>query len=99
MLDPDVVRRIDVAAQPSRVSREVRGAQVVAKGALAGAKRFQSAQAALALVNGGVGIVVVLRGRLSMAATFKIRQGKIVEIDVLTNPTRLHQLDLAILND
>ena len=99
VLDPDVVRRIDVATLPPGATREIRGAQTVAKGALAGAQRVRFAQVTLALVNGGVGIVMVSRGRLSMAATFKIRQGKIVEIDVLTHPERLRQLDLAILND
>ena len=98
VLDPDVVRRIDVAAK-SGASKEVRGAQVVAKGALAGARHAQSSQIALALVNGNVGIVVVSQRRLSMAITFVIREGKIAEIDLITSPARLRQLDLAVFND
>jgi RNA polymerase sigma factor (sigma-70 family) len=98
VLDPDVVRRVDVTAQPG-VSREVRGAQVVAKGALAGARHAWSVQVALALVNGNVGIVTVSQGRLSMAVTFMIRDGKIIEIDLITSPTRLRQLNLAVLSD
>lgn len=98
VLDPDVVRRVDVADRPG-VSRELRGAQVVAKGALAGAQRARSTQVALALVNGNVGIVVVSQRRLSMAITFMIREEKIVEIDIITSPGRLHQLNLAVLND
>jgi len=97
VLDPDVVRRIDVAAVPPRASTEVRGAQAVAKGALAGSQRARSAPVALALVNGSVGVVVAPRGRLSRVVTFKIRHGKIVEIDVLTDPASLRQLHLAVL--
>ena len=52
-----------------------------------------------ALVNGAVGVVVAPRGRLSRVVTFKIRRGKIVQIDVLADPARLRQLDLAVLND
>jgi RNA polymerase sigma-70 factor (ECF subfamily) len=71
----------------------------VAKGALAGSQRARSAPAALALVNGGVGVVVAPRGRLSTVVTFKIRDGKIVEMDVLTDPARLRQLRIATLED
>ncbi len=98
VLDPDVVRRVDVAAQPG-ATRTVRGAEIVAKGALAGAQRARSAQVALALVNGNVGIVATSQRRLSMAVTFRMREGKIVEIDLITSPARLSQLDLAVLND
>lgn len=96
VLDPDVVRRVDVAARPG-VSKEVRGAEIVAKGALAGAKGARSAQ--VALVNGNVGIVVASQGRLSVAVTFMIREGRIVEIDIITSPARLRQLSIAVLND
>jgi RNA polymerase sigma-70 factor (ECF subfamily) len=54
---------------------------------------------ALALVNGSVGVVVAPRGRLSTVVTFKIRGGKIIEMDVLTDPARLRQLHLAVLED
>ena len=71
----------------------------MAKGALAGARHAQSSQIALALVNGNVGIIVVSQRRLSMAITFVIREGKIAEIDLITSPARLRQLDLAVFND
>jgi len=96
VLDPDVVRRADRAAAPPSGS-EIRGAAVVAKGALAGSRRAGSAQPALMLVNGAVGAVVAPGGRLSMVVTFKVRRGKIVEMDVLADPERLRQLDLAVL--
>ena len=98
VLDPDVVHRADRAAAPPD-GREVRGARTVAQGALAYSRRGPSAPPTLALVNGAVGVVVAPRGRLSRVVTFKIRHGKIVEIDVLADPARLRQLDLAVLND
>jgi RNA polymerase sigma-70 factor (ECF subfamily) len=99
VLDPDVVRRVDVTALPPGAPRELRGAQAVARGALAGSQRARSAPVALALVNGSVGVVVAPRGRLSTVVTFKIRGGKIIEMDVLTDPARLRQLHLAVLED
>jgi RNA polymerase sigma factor (sigma-70 family) len=98
VLDPDVVHRADCASAPPGGS-EVRGATAVAKGALTYSRRVRFAQPTLALVNGAVGVVVAPRGRLSRVVTFKIRRGKIVEIDVLADPVRLRQLDLAVLND
>jgi len=97
VLDPDVVRRADAAAVPRGAPRELRGAHAVAKGALAGSQRARSAPVALAVVNGSVGVVVAPGGRLSRVITFKIRSGKIAEIDVLADPARLRQLHLAVL--
>jgi RNA polymerase sigma factor (sigma-70 family) len=99
VLDPDVVHRADRAVAPPGGS-EVRGATAVANGALAYSRWARFAPpTTLALVNGAVGVVVAPRGRLSRAVTFKIRRGKIVEIEVLADPARLRQLDLAVLND
>ena len=97
VLDPDVVRRIDVA--PPGAARELRGAAAVAKGALAGSQRARSTPTALALVDGSVGIVVAPRGRLSMAIIFKIAGARILEMDVITDPARLGQLHIAVLED
>ena len=98
VLDPNVVRRADVAARPGS-SRELRGAQLVAKAALAGAQRARSMHVALALINGTVGIVATSQRRLTAAAAFIIRNGKIVEIDFMSDPARLRRLDLAVLNN
>jgi RNA polymerase sigma factor (sigma-70 family) len=97
VLDPDVVVRADRAAVPAGASREVRGAQAVARNALAYSKRGGFARPAL--VNGNVGIVVAPRGRLLSVLGFTIARGRIVEIDVIADPERLRQLDLAVLND
>ncbi len=97
VLDPDVVLRVDRAAVPAGASREVRGGPAVAKQALAYSGRARFAEPAL--VNGAVGIVVAPRGRLLVVLGLTITRGKIVEIDVVADPARLRQLDLAVLND
>jgi hypothetical protein len=97
VLDPDVVLRADRAAVPAGASREVRGAPAVAKQALAFSGRARFAQPAL--VNGAAGVVVVPRGRLLVALGLTVTRGKIVEIDVVADPARLRQLDLAVLDD
>jgi RNA polymerase sigma factor (sigma-70 family) len=97
VLDPDIVLRADRVAVPTGVPTEVRGAPAVAKNALAFSGRARFAQ--LALVNGAVGIVVAPRGRLFTVLGFTISAGKIVEIDVIADPGRLRQLDLAVLDD
>ncbi len=94
VLDPDVVVRAD---GPPGAPREVRGARTWAKGALAFSRHARFARPAL--VNGAVGVVMAPRGRLFRALSFTITRGKIVQIDVIADPARLRQLDLAVLND
>jgi RNA polymerase sigma factor (sigma-70 family) len=98
VLDPAVVRRADPAALPPGAPRELRGAEAVAKGALAGARRAPSAPGARALINGQVGVVVAPRGRLTMAMQFEIRDGRITAIDVVAEPDRLRGLDVGLLD-
>jgi RNA polymerase sigma-70 factor (ECF subfamily) len=97
VLDPDVVVRGDRAAVPPGVSREIRGASAVVEQALNFTERARFAQPAL--VNGAVGVVVALRGRLLLVAAFEVKDAKIVEIEVIADPERLRQLDLAVLDD
>ncbi len=92
VLDPDVVLRADGAR-----SRVIRGASAVAGQALTFSSRSRFTRPAL--VNGAVGVVVAPRGRLLVAMSFTVTRGKIVEIEVVTEPARLRQLDLAVLND
>jgi RNA polymerase sigma-70 factor, ECF subfamily len=93
VLDPDVVLRADRAVVPAGMPTEARGAAAVAKRAMVGRVRF----AQPALVNGAVGIVVAPRGRQLLVLAFRIAGGRIVEIDVVADPERLRQLDLAVL--
>ncbi len=95
VLDPDVVVRAD-QGRPG-APREVRGAQAWARGAIAFSQQARFAQPAL--VNGAVGVVMAPRGRLFRVLSFTITGGKIVEVDVIGDPERLKQLDLAVLSD
>ncbi len=94
VLDPDVVLRSDLP----RVG-EQRGATRVARLARAGAR--PSASVLPVLVNGAAGAVIVEDGRATTVMGFTVSGGKIVEIDVVTDPGRLGQLglDLASLTD
>jgi RNA polymerase sigma factor (sigma-70 family) len=97
VLDPDLVVRADPAAVAPGGSREARGAQAWAKGALAFSRGARFARPAL--VNGAVGVIVAPRGRLFRVLSFTFTGGKIGGIDVVGDPARLRQLDLALLND
>jgi RNA polymerase sigma factor (sigma-70 family) len=100
VLDPDVVLRSDGGVGRAGLSREVRGAQAVAEQALTFSKFARSARARPALVNGAAGIVSWSPdGRLFSVMGCTVRYGKIVEIDILADPARLRQLDLAVFDD
>jgi RNA polymerase sigma factor (sigma-70 family) len=92
VLDPDVVLRADVAAVQMGASRVVRGAAAVADTFSGRARAAQPA-----LVNGAVGLMWASGGRPRVVFGFTIVRGKIVEIDMVADPERLGQLDLALL--
>lgn len=94
LLDPDATFRPDRVAAAWGGSSEVRGASVVAeisKGYAQGAQ--------LALVNGGVGAAYAPGGQVRGVFSFKIRDMKIVEINVIADPASLRNLEIAILNN
>jgi RNA polymerase sigma-70 factor (ECF subfamily) len=97
VLDPDVTLQADEAVTPPGVPRQLKGATVIARQGLAFSRRAQSAR--LALVNGAVGLIVAPRGRLSIAVSLTIVNGKITEMDVVADPERLATLDLAVVAD
>jgi RNA polymerase sigma factor (sigma-70 family) len=96
VLDPDVVLRADRAVPPGAPTM-LRGARAVASGAL----RFSQLApfARPALVNGAAGAVVAPEGRLFAVLAFTVTGGKIVEIEVFSDPERLRRLDLAVLDE
>jgi RNA polymerase sigma-70 factor (ECF subfamily) len=93
VLDPDLVVRADMAAG---APTEIRGAAVWAKGAVAYGHLARLTQPAL--VDGAIGVVVALRGRLVRALRFTIANGRITEIEVIGNPARLGELDVSIVD-
>lgn len=95
VLDPDVVVRMD--ATPG-APREFRGAANWARGATAAFSRF-ARFVQPAVVNGTVGLVFAPGGKLSRALSFTVANGKITEVEIITDRDRLQQLDLSILDD
>ena len=96
VLDPDGVVRVDRAAAASGRPTEVQGARNWAKGAIAFAQAARFAQPAL--VDGEVGVVLAPGGRLRRVLRFTFMNDKIAEIEVVADPARLHEFDLAVLN-
>ena len=92
VLDPDLVVRADMAA--GSPPTEIRGAAAWAKGAVAYGHMARLTQPAL--VDGAIGVVVAPHGRLVRALRFTIADDKIAEIEVIGNPARLGELDVAI---
>jgi RNA polymerase sigma factor (sigma-70 family) len=97
VLDPDVVLRSDGGVRRPAASVVLHGAATVAGQALTFAQPSRLTRPAL--VNGAPGVVVVQHGRPFAIMGFTVMRGKIVEIDVLTDPERLRQLDLTVLDD
>lgn len=94
VLDPGVGLRIDGGVLREKASLVLRGAQAVAA--------YSSTYSQLhpfvspALVNGAAGAVVAPAGRVFSVMAFTVTNGKIAQIDVLVDPERLEELNLAI---
>ena len=91
---PDVVRRADRAALPAGGDTLLRGRDAVARQTLVLGPRARFA--APALVNGTAGVVVAPHGRLLLVLAFTVRDGQIAGYDVIADPARLRQLELAV---
>ncbi|HTK09408.1 MAG TPA: sigma-70 family RNA polymerase sigma factor [Ktedonobacteraceae bacterium] len=94
LLDPDVVYRAGWTASPVGYTKEIRGADSVAKQLM---RRSQKVQPML--VNGSIGIVVAPPGQRLLVTRLTIMHGKIAQITVISDPAHLSQLHLAVLSD
>jgi RNA polymerase sigma-70 factor (ECF subfamily) len=97
VLDPDVVLRSDGGTARPAATAVVHGARAVAERAFTFARLSPFVRPAL--VNGAAGVVVAPQGRPFSVMAFTVRDGKIVAIDSLADPTRLARLDLSVLDD
>jgi len=95
VLDPDVVLRSDGGPARPSTTRVVRGAMRVARGALGGARGRTSVLLRPALVNGAAGVIMMEGGQPFAVCGFTVAGGKIVEIDIVSDPERLRLLGLA----
>ena len=91
LLDPDVVLRADRAAVQAGAAEEVKGAPAVAETFSGRARAAQPA-----LVNGAAGAVWAPGGRPRIVFAFTMTGGKIVAIDLVSDPERLSALDLVV---
>ncbi|MFG6196016.1 RNA polymerase sigma factor SigJ [Nonomuraea sp. JJY05] len=95
ILDPDVVMRVDVGAAAAGGMRTIVGAAAVA-GEAASFRRFSRAYTVEpVLVNGAVGLVSRENGRPRSVLGFTVTDGRIVAVELLTDPERLALLDLS----
>ncbi|MFD7226561.1 RNA polymerase sigma factor SigJ [Streptomyces sp. NPDC059881] len=97
LLDPDVVLRVDGGVLAAATTKLVHGAENVAGQAIT-YQRF-APLARVVLVNGTVGMVAAPEGQALSVMSLAIVGGKVVRIDILTDPERLARLDLAGLGD
>jgi RNA polymerase sigma-70 factor, ECF subfamily len=102
VLDPDAVIRIDGAtrmaggaADAADTPREVRGASAWSKQLLAFSQGLRFVQ--MALINGAVGLILAPRGKLSRVVIFTFANDKVTRLEVIGDPVRLGELDIAVL--
>ena len=98
VLDPEVVLRADAGTTPAgstapAVSKFVRGARSVVEQALTFTKLAPYTQPAL--VNGTPGTITLVGDQLMGVMSFTIHNGKITELNILADLTRLSKLDLS----
>ncbi|MFI6598090.1 RNA polymerase sigma factor SigJ [Nonomuraea sp. NPDC050536] len=88
LLDPDVVLRADAGASP--LSKLISGAAAVAGQALSFQRIAHLAQPAL--INGNPGMATLVDGLLVAVMDLTVVNGKIAEINILADPSRLAAL-------
>jgi RNA polymerase sigma-70 factor (ECF subfamily) len=91
VLDPDVTLRADTGRVVDSIV--VRGAAEVASRALT--FRRAAVDQVVVLVNGSVGVVALRKGRPVSVFSPVVRDGRIVEINILADPERLAAIDLS----
>jgi RNA polymerase sigma-70 factor (ECF subfamily) len=98
VLDPDVLVRFGADAGAPGTPSEVRGAANWARGAVAFSHMARTVQPAL--VNGAVGLALFApSGNVTRALSFTIVNGKIAEMEIIADPERLEQLNVAALTE
>lgn len=98
VLDPEVVVRIDAASSGSGAPREIRGAVNWARGAVAFSRSVGVQGVETALVDGTVGMIWAPQGKLQRVLRITFAGGKIAGIEIIGDPERLRELDLAVLS-
>jgi RNA polymerase sigma-70 factor (ECF subfamily) len=103
ILDPDAVLRIDAAsrthapAAEAGRARELRGASTWAAQLIALSRGRGRQFVEPALINGSVGLIFAPRGKLFRALIFTFTNATITRVEVIGDPARLRDLDIAVL--
>jgi RNA polymerase sigma-70 factor (ECF subfamily) len=95
VLDPELGVRMDVAHVARGDHRSAEGWARLAAAAFPRYARFVQP----ALVNGSVGLVMAPGGKLSRAVCFTVANGKITQVEIITDRDRLKHLDLSLLDE
>jgi RNA polymerase sigma-70 factor (ECF subfamily) len=93
VLDPDVVFRVDGGGIAPRAREPVIGAEAVARQVLTRGRPF-AGFARPATVNGVAGVVVAPRGTPIAVVGFTTRRGRIVAIDLISDPDKLRAVQI-----
>ncbi|MGW3207694.1 sigma-70 family RNA polymerase sigma factor [Streptomyces sp. NPDC001135] len=97
LLDPDVVLHADALVVPTPEPVTVRGAEPVARGAMAAMDRARST--GLALLDGEFGLVMAEQGRPRLVLAFDFgADGRITRVDVVAEPERLRGTEIAVVD-
>jgi RNA polymerase sigma factor (sigma-70 family) len=96
VLAPDVVRRADPAVLQPGGQPVLSRADEVARQTLVLGQRARFAEPAL--VNGTVGAVIAPHGRLQLVLAVTLAGERVAGYDVIADPARLAQLELAVLD-
>ena len=103
VLDPDAVLRIDAASRTHAPAaeagqpRELRGASKWAAQLIALSRGRGRQFVEPALINGAVGLIFAPGGKLFRAVTFTVTNTTITRVEVIGDPARLRDLDIAVL--
>jgi RNA polymerase sigma-70 factor, ECF subfamily len=93
VLDPDVVFRADQAAQRLGTRAEIRGSAAVAE-----VYKGRAQAARPALVDGGMGVAVILGGQLRIVLRIRISGDRIATIDAVADSAHIETLDVEVLD-
>ncbi|WP_251095404.1 sigma-70 family RNA polymerase sigma factor [Streptomyces sp. Caat 7-52] len=97
LLDPDVVLHADALVVPTPEPITVRGAEPVARGAMAAMARAQFTGPAL--LDGRIGLVMAPSGRPRLLLAFAFgADDRITRIDVVAEPERLHSTEFGVVD-
>ena len=95
VLDPDFVLRVDEASMQPGGQREVHGAEVWARQAVVFARGARFVEPVL--VDGVPGMLLAPHGRLMRALRFTFAGDRIAAMEVIGDPARLRELELAVM--